>query len=121
MAEQVAKKEEGVLRVFCSKAMTPVQVEDFPAEVEGGDNSEARPLKRSSKGALHLRPGSVKTMTEDEFNHVKESRPELVKHFAVLEDKKAPASAKKKKAPKAAPKKAEPKAAAKKAPAPKAE
>lgn len=46
--------------------MSPVDVDGFPKSVE-----------RTLKGALHLKPNRVYSISEGEFAHVKEIRPDL--------------------------------------------
>ena len=50
------------------------QVEDFP---EG--------CARSCKGALHLRPGSTKVLTEGELSHLQAKHPEVVAGLRVVD------------------------------------
>ena len=49
-----------------SKRGSPCQVDDFPSAIAPGDRS----FKRSCEGALYLRPGTVRDVTEDELSHI---------------------------------------------------
>ncbi len=52
-----------------SRQGSPCQVDDFPNSVAAGGGM-ARVFKRSCDGALYLRPGTVRTVTEDELHHI---------------------------------------------------
>ena len=64
--------------VMTRPGMPIAQVEGFPEKA-----------KRSVKGALHLRPRATITVTDDEYAHIKEKRPDLFKHMTLLEKKHA--------------------------------
>jgi hypothetical protein len=49
--------------------IAPCQIDDFPSAV--GKGKDARPFERSCEGAMHLRPASTKTVTQDEIDWIK--------------------------------------------------
>jgi len=54
------------------------QVEGFPK------GTKEKPFKRSCDGALHIRPGSTKVITEDELGFIKARHPELHRRILVV-------------------------------------
>lgn len=56
---------------------------DNPACVEGFSES----CKRSNAGALYLYPKKQKTITDDEFKHIQESRKDLMGKIRMIADK----------------------------------
>lgn len=62
--------------LLASAAIPPQQVEGFP-----------NGCKRSCKGALHVRPGTV-AVTEDEWKYIQDKRPDLLRYLTVNERKR---------------------------------
>lgn len=56
-------------KILIARRGPPVQVDDFP-ETEAAGGGKRRPFERSCEGALHLRPGSVEHITDDELHHI---------------------------------------------------
>jgi len=65
-----------MINVIASQFISPCQI-DFPDSVA-----------RSVKGAIHFRPGATTSMTEEEFEYLKEQYPEFTKSLKVSAKKK---------------------------------
>ena len=63
---------------------SPDCIEGFPEDCVRNEKSS------QVKSALHLRPGQVIEMTDDEYAFVKAQRPELSKHLVLLRDEPTP-------------------------------
>ena len=62
-----------MLIIQAPKTIQSVQIEGFPNDA-----------KRSTKGALHIAPGSTKEITEDEFAVIQERYPEVSEKLRVI-------------------------------------
>jgi hypothetical protein len=72
--------------IHISPAATPIQVE-VPATFavkKGDDPKKAKKIARSVEGALHLRPGSTKTITEDELKFIQKTEKEYAANIRVI-------------------------------------
>jgi len=65
-----------MINVIASQFISPCQI-DFPDSVA-----------RSVKGAIHFKPGATTSMTEEEFEYLKEQYPEFAKSLKVSIKKK---------------------------------
>lgn len=65
-----------MINAIVSKFISPCQI-DFPDSVA-----------RFVKGAIHFKPGATVSMTEEEFEYLKEQYPEFAKKLKVVEKKK---------------------------------
>jgi len=65
-----------MINVIASQFISPCQI-DFPDSVA-----------RSVKGAIHFKPGATTSMTEEEFEYLKEQYPEFAKSLKVSVKKK---------------------------------
>lgn len=65
-----------MINVIVSQFISPCQI-DFPDSVA-----------RSVKGAIHFKPGATTSMTEEEFEYLKEQYPEFAKSLKVSIKKK---------------------------------
>lgn len=63
-----------MLVIQAPKNLQSVQIEGFPNDA-----------KRSTKGALHIAPGSTKVITEDEYKVITECYPEVSEKLRVIE------------------------------------
>jgi len=66
-----------MINAIVSKFISPCQI-DFPDSVA-----------RSVKGSIHFRPGATVSMTDEEFEYLKEQYPEFAKKLKTIEKKKA--------------------------------
>ncbi|KKN30268.1 hypothetical protein LCGC14_0835830 [marine sediment metagenome] len=83
-------------RIQIARRGSPVQVDDFPNEVDGGGGT-AHDFKRSCEGALHLRPGALRSVTDDELHHIQATPAHagLASRITVLPDPKPVAASRK--------------------------
>lgn len=65
-----------MINIIASQFISPCQI-DFPDSVA-----------RSVKGAIHFRPGATTSMTEEEFEYLREQYPEFTKSLKVSAKKK---------------------------------
>lgn len=61
---------------------SPDCIEGFPEDCSRNEKSAA------VKSALHLRPGQVMELTDDEYAFIKAQRPDLSKNLVLLRDEK---------------------------------
>lgn len=66
-----------MINIIASQFISPCQI-DFPDSVA-----------RSVKGAIHFRPSATVSMTDEEFEYLKEQYPKFAKNLKAIEKKKA--------------------------------